>query len=117
MGDLKFVVPKPEETFGNLAYAGKGEERAVRGNRGGLRRVTERTYALYSDRQRADSIEVTIPASAGEKHFAYEEPVKLVNPKITQESYSIGDRGYTRYRMTAEDLIKASEDKQEKERN
>lgn len=113
MGDLKFVVPKAEETFGHLAYGGKSEERAARGNRG-VRRVTERTYSLFSDRQRADSIEVTIPASAGEKHFAYEEEVKLVNPKIVLESYSIGDRGYTRFRMTAEDLVKASEEKPEK---
>ena len=113
MGDLKFVVPKPEETFGNLAFAGKSGEETERGNRGGLRRVTERTYALFSDRQRADSVEVTLPASAGEKRFAYEEEVKLVNPRITAGQYGIDGRNYVKYTMEADDLVSVTEQKQE----
>mgnify|MGYP003378464612 CR=1 FL=1 len=111
MGDLKFVVPKPEETFGNLAFAGKnGEETAWSG---GLRRVVKRTYSLFSDRQRADSVEVSIPGSAGEKLFAYEEPVKLVNPRITAGQYRINNRNYVKYMMEADDLVSAAEQKQE----
>lgn len=30
---------------------------------------------------------VVLPAEAGEKHFGFEERVKLVNPRITAEGY------------------------------
>ena len=108
MGDLKFVVPDAEKTFGHLAFAGEGE---VVTNRvaGGVLRVASRSFHLFSDTQRADKIMVTIPGSAGEKHFVYDEEVKLVNPRITLRAYSIGDRGYSEFEMTADDLIKASQ--------
>ncbi len=112
MGDLKFVVPKTQETFGNLAFAGKSGEETAWGN-GGSRRVTKRTYSLFSDRQRADSIEVMIPGSAGEKLFAYEEPVKLVNPRIVAGQYRVANRNYVKYIMEADDLVSVSEQKQE----
>ena len=38
-----------------------------------------------------------LPAEAGEKHFGFEERVKLVNPRITAEGYKIGTRGFTNY--------------------
>lgn len=107
MLDLKFVIPKMKETFGELAFAGVGEvaEQYVNGRR----RAVNRTYHLFSDVQRADDIVVKLPASAGEKHFEYEEPVMLVNPQIKAEAYSINGRGYTDYVLTADDMIKSSE--------
>ncbi|BDP55807.1 hypothetical protein EfmJHP36_02860 [Enterococcus faecium] len=48
--------------------------------------VLSRSYNLYSDVQRADDIVVVLPAEAGEKHFGFEERVKLVNPRITAEA-------------------------------
>ncbi len=107
MGDLKFVVPDAEKTFGHLAFAGEGE--AVTRRVGGVLRVASRSFHLFSDTQRADNIMVTIPGSVGEKHFVYDEEVKLVNPRITLSAYSIGDRGYSGFEMTADDLIKASQ--------
>lgn len=105
MMNLKFVVPNMKETFGELGFAGAGEVITQRIN--GSAKVTGRTYHLFSNVQRADDIEVTLPGSIGEKHFGYDEAVKLVNPRITAEGYSIGTRGYTNYVLTADDMIKA----------
>ena len=44
---------------------------------------------------------VILPAEAGEKHFDFEERVKLVNPRITAEGYKIGTRGFTNYILHA----------------
>lgn len=62
---------------------------------------------LYSDVQRADDISVVLPASAGEKNFEVEEKVKLINPKITANGYKIGNRGFTNYILSADDMVKA----------
>ena len=45
MGDLKFVVPKTQETFGNLAFAGKGGEETAWGN-GGSRRGNKKNVSV-----------------------------------------------------------------------
>lgn len=107
MLNLKFVVPKMKETFGDLAFAGAGEVKTQRVN--GSPKVVGRTYHLFSSVQRADDIVVTLPTSAGEKHFAYDEPVKLINARITADAYSIGTRGYADYVMTADDMVSAKE--------
>lgn len=107
MLELKFVVPKMKETFGELAFAGEGKAETEYGN--GRGKVINRTYHLFSDVQRADNIEVRLPASAGEKHFEYEDVVMLVNPCITVEGYSIEKSGYVNYILTADDMVKADE--------
>ena len=38
---------------------------------------------------------VEIPVQAGEKHFKYEQKVKLVNPKLYGRGYAIGAVSYT----------------------
>ena len=88
--ELRFVVPNMEKTFGNLEFAGedKTEQRRINGRMA----VLSRSFNLYSDVQRADDIVVILPAEAGEKHFDFEERVKLVNPRITAEGYKIGTR-------------------------
>ena len=93
--ELKFVIPNMEKTFGNLEFAGedKTEQRRINGRMA----VLSRSFNLYSDVQRADDIVVILPAEAGEKHFDFEERVKLVNPHITAEGYKIGTRGFTNY--------------------
>ena len=102
--ELKFVIPNMEKTFGNLEFAGedKVEQRRINGQL----TVLSRSYNLYSDVQRADDIVVVLPAEAGEKHFGFEERVKLVNPRITAEGYKIGTRGFTNYLLHADDMIK-----------
>ena len=103
--ELKFVIPNMEKTFGNLEFAGedKTEQRRINGRMA----VLSRSFNLYSDVQRADDIVVILPAEAGEKHFDFEERVKLVNPRITAEGYKIGTRGFTNYILHADDMVKA----------
>lgn len=103
--ELKFVVPHMKETFGQLEFAGEGDVNQRRVN--GQMTVLSRTYNLYSTIQRADDIVVTLPAEAGEKTFDFEENVKLLNPRITAEGYKIGDRGFTKYILHADDIVKA----------
>ena len=97
--ELKFVIPNMEKTFGNLEFA--GEDKVVQRRINGRLTVLSRSYNLYSD-----VIVVVLPAEAGEKHFGFEERVKLVNPRITAEGYKIGTRGFTNYLLHADDMIK-----------
>ena len=99
--NLLFVVPDKEKDLGNLEFG--GPEQASREDK---KRV-ERRYKLFSDVQRADDIEVVIPAQAGEKHFDYMEPVQLVNPWVTAEGYAINGNGYIDFIIHADDIIKA----------
>ncbi|WP_166627313.1 YdcP family protein [Jeotgalicoccus sp. S0W5] len=103
--ELKYVIPNMTQTFGNLEYAGEGnvEQRRVNGRMTTL----SRRYNLYSDVQRADDIEVILPQEAGEKFFEHEDQVKLVNARIIAEGYKIGDRGFTKYILHADDMVKA----------
>lgn len=102
---LKYVIPNMKETFGTLEYAGeaKVEQRRINGRS----TVVTRSFNLYSDIQRADDIIVILPAEAGEKHFTFEEKVRLVNPRIVAEGYKIGTRGFTDYKLYADDMVKA----------
>lgn len=102
---LKHVIPNMKETFGTLEYAGEAKVEQKRIN--GRLTVVTRSFNLYSDVQRADDIVVILPAEAGEKHFTFEEKVRLVNPRITAEGYKIGTRGFTNYILHADDLVKA----------
>ena len=81
--ELKYVIPNMEKTFGNLEFA--GEDKVIQRRINGQLTVLSRSYNLYSDVQRADDIVVTLPAEAGEKNFAFEEKVKLINPRIKAE--------------------------------
>ena len=103
--ELKHVIPNMEKTFGNLEFAGenKVEQRRINGRMA----VISRSYNLYSDVQRADDIIVVLPAAAEEKNFEVEEKVQLINPKITAEGYKIGNRGFTNYILSADDMVKA----------
>lgn len=49
---------------------------------------------------------VVLPAEAGEKHFGFEERVKLVNPRINAGLNKIGTRGFTNYLLHADDMVK-----------
>lgn len=102
--ELQFVIPNMEKTFGNLEFA--GEDKIVQRRINGQLTILSRSYNLYSDVQRADDIIVVLPAEAGEKHFKFEERVKLVNPSITAEGYKIGTRAFTNYILHADDMVK-----------
>ena len=104
---LKFVAPNQEKTFGEMTFAGEGREITQFVN--GMRRVVARTYHFYSDAQKADALEVRIPGKAGLKSFEYEQPIKLVKPRITISGYAIGGRGYTNYSLSADDIAPAED--------
>ena len=72
-------------------------------NLNGSQVLADRGY----DSNRLIDIIVVLPAEAGEKHFGFEERVKLVNPRITAEGYKIGTRGFTNYILHADDMVKA----------
>lgn len=103
--ELKHVIPNMEKTFGNLEFAGENKVKQRRIN--GRMAVVSRSFNLYLDVQRADDIVVALPAFAGEKNFEVEERIKLINPKITAEGYKIGNRGFTNYILSADDMVKA----------
>ena len=105
--ELKFVAPKMEETFGKLTFAGVGEAETAYVN--GRTRVTGRSYHLFSTRQRADDVVVTLPATVGEKHFGYDEPVVLINARLSASGRNIEGSGYTDYKMTADDMVTPEE--------
>ena len=63
--ELKFVAPNIEKTFGHL-YFGSLKRELSEGDRDN-RKVVSRTYELFSDLQRTDNIEITIPAKKGDK--------------------------------------------------
>ena len=102
--ELKNVFIDAEKSLGNITFAGAGRESQQRIN-GGRHAVISRTYSLYSDVQRADNVEVIIPGKAGVKHFEYEEPVVLVNPRVEIEGYAINNKGYVNYKIYADDII------------
>ena len=106
--ELKNVFIDAEKSLGNITFAGAGRESQQRIN-GGRHAVISRTYSLYSDVQRADNVEVIIPGKAGVKHFEYEEPVALINPRVEIEGYAINNRGYVNYKIYADDIISVDE--------
>lgn len=99
---LKFVVPDVKKTFGNITFAGAGQETTQRVN-GGMK-VLARRYCFYSDIQKADNLEVVIPGKAGVKHFEYEQSIRLINPRISVTGYAISGRGYASYVLNADDI-------------
>lgn len=102
---IKIRYPQHGKDIRQLGVCRRRQKEQRRIN--GRMAVLSRSFNLYSDVQRADDIVVILPAEAGEKHFDFEERVKLVNPRITAEGYKIGTRGFTNYILHADDMVKA----------
>lgn len=103
--ELKFVVPDMVETFGKLTYGGEGE--VLSEGYGRNTTIVGRSYHLFSNKQRADDIEVVVAAEAGEKDFDQDQPLKAVNPHLIAKGYEIENRGFTDYVLYVDDLVKA----------
>ena len=97
--EMKYVVPDMAQSFGTLEFAGESEPIFER-DKNNRRVLARRSYNLYSDIQKGENVVVEIPVQAGEKHFKYEQKVKLVNPKLYGRGYAIGDMGHTDYVCT-----------------
>ena len=108
--EMKYVVPDMAQSFGTLEFAGESEPIFER-DKNNRKVIARRSNNLYSDIQKGENVVVEIPVQAGEKHFKYEQKVKLVNPKITAEGKNVRGRGYTNYILTADDMLPAEESK------
>ena len=75
--EMKYVVPDMAQSFGTLEFAGESEPVFER-DKNNRRVLARRSYNLYSDVQKGENVVVEIPVQAGEKHFKYEQKVKLV---------------------------------------
>ena len=89
--EMKYVVPDMAQSFGTLEFAGESEPIFER-DKNNRKVIARRSYNLYSDIQKGENVVVEIPVQAGEKHFKYEQKVKLVNPKLYGRGYAIGDK-------------------------
>ena len=78
--ELKNVFIDAGKSLGNITFAGAGKENQQRAN--GRRTVTSRTYSLYSDVQRADNVEVTIPGKAGVSILSTRNRWRLLIPAL-----------------------------------
>ena len=79
--EMKYVVPDMAQSFGTLEFAGESEPVFER-DKNNRRVLARRSYNLYSDVQKGENVVVEIPVQAGEKHFKYEQKVKLVNSEL-----------------------------------
>ena len=69
-----------EKTFGLLKFSALRREVRITDEEGNVtEQIKERTYDLKSKEQ-GRMIQVSIPASAGEKNFDYNAEVELINP-------------------------------------
>ena len=106
--EMKYVVPDMAQSFGTLEFAGESEPIFER-DKNNRKVIARRSYNLYSDIQKGENVVVEIPVQAGEKHFKYEQKVKLVNPKLYGRGYAIGDMGHTDYVLVADDIVAVEE--------
>ncbi|EGO8087648.1 YdcP family protein [Enterococcus faecalis] len=74
------IVIEKEKTFGRLKFSALRREVRITDEEGNVtEQIKERTYDLKSKEQ-GRMIQVSIPASAGEKNFDYNAEVELINP-------------------------------------
>ncbi|MFR4954590.1 YdcP family protein [Enterococcus gallinarum] len=74
------IVIEKEKTFGLLKFSALRREVKIVDEEGNVtEQIKERTYDLKSKEQ-GRMIQVSIPASAGEKNFDYNAEVELINP-------------------------------------
>ena len=74
------IVIEKEKTFGLLKFSALRREVRITDEEGNVtEQIKERTYDLKSKEQ-GRMIQVSIPASTGEKNFDYNAEVELINP-------------------------------------
>lgn len=74
------IVIEKEKTFGTLKFSALRREVRITDEEGTVtEQIKERTYDLKSKGQ-GRMIQVSIPATAGEKNFDYNAEVELINP-------------------------------------
>ena len=102
--EMKYVVPDMAQSFGTLEFAGESEPVFER-DKNNRRVLARRSYNLYFDVQKGENVVVEILVQAGEKHFKYEQKVKLVNPvadTVSRKTYTGADVDWY---VKAEDIV------------
>lgn len=104
--ELDYIIPKVRETFGRLEF-GKMTAETREPSRNGNGRVTSRTFSVYSDVQRADNIEIILPAVAGVKtSIKQDRPIELINPRVVAIGYRVDNQAFVKYECYADDIVK-----------
>ncbi|MYV16071.1 YdcP family protein [Furfurilactobacillus milii] len=98
----------PEATFGTLKFSAMRRERFNVDEDGALTTdIKERTFDLKSLGQ-GMMVQVSIPASAGEKNFDYNQVVELVNPVLDTVANIEYRTATATWYMKADDLVAKS---------
>ncbi|ATO43055.1 YdcP family protein [Loigolactobacillus coryniformis] len=100
------------KTFGALKFSAMRRERFINDDDGNqTTEVSERTFDLKSF-EKGKMIQVSIPATVGEKKFDYNQLVEMVNPVIgTVASYEFGVGVSVSWYLKADDLIPVGHNK------
>lgn len=110
------IVIEKEKTFGLLKFSALRREVRITDEEGNVtEQIKERTYDLKSKEQGC-MIQVSIPTSAGEKNFAYNAEVELIDPvadTVATATYMGADVDWY---IKADDIVlKKSADNQQNE--
>lgn len=83
MGVREFI-PDIEKTFGMLCYAGEGQK--VSWNMQGIR-VEGRMHLFFSAADPGESMEALLLWDEGGHEIEYDEPVRLINPRVIAQKH------------------------------
>lgn len=99
------IIIEKDSTFGLLKFSALRREVKLQNEDGTVsNEVKERTYDLKS-RAQGCMIQVSIPASAGEKKFDYNAEVELINPIADTVATATFQRASVDWYVKADDII------------
>lgn len=99
------IVIDRDNTFGVLKFSALRREVKIQNEDGTIsEKVKERTYDLKS-RNQGCMIQVSIPASAGEKTFDYNAVVELVNPVADTVATATFQGAVVDWYIKADDIV------------
>jgi len=103
MLDLKFIVPKMDETFGVIRFAGRIEKMEVRNGR----TMEHKTnfVSLASEKQR--KMGVVLPKNVALNELKFKDVVELVNPRLEYETGRTEARGEERPQGFTQAVLRA----------
>lgn len=99
------IVIEKNQTFGVLKFSALRREVKIVNEAGNVTgQVKERTYDLKSKNQ-GRMIQVSIPASAGEKNFDFNAEVELINPVVDTVATATFRGANVDWYIKAEDIL------------
>lgn len=99
------IVIEKEKTFGTLKFSALRREVRITDEEGTVtEQIKERTYDLKSKGQ-GRMIQVSIPATAGEKNFDYNAEVELINPVADTVATAIFQGADVDWYIKADDVV------------